>query len=164
PFMCILYVLAGLVVIVANAAEIPAMVVLIFTDAFSPSEGAGAFIGGTAGYGFLKGMQRAFFSNEAGQGSAPIAHSAAKTDEPVREGVVAGLEPFIDTLVVCSITGLVILLSGEWNRDPALGYAERPAIERVMANGEPVLTAGGAEQWQIAPVRVAVADPIDTGG
>jgi len=162
PFMCLLYMLGGIAVIIVNVEQIPAMFALIFTEAFSPSEGAGAFIGGTAGYGFLKGMQRAFFSSEAGQGSAPIAHSAAKTDEPVREGVVAGLEPFIDTLVVCSITGLVILLSGEWNRAPSLAYSEPPAIERVFANGEPVLTASGLAQWQVSPVRVSIADEIDT--
>ncbi len=86
---------------------------------------------------FLKGMQRALFSNEAGQGSAPIAHSAAKTDEPVREGIVAGLEPFIDTLCVCTITGLVILLSGAWNRPPALVYETPPAIEPMSPTAAP---------------------------
>ncbi|MCA9287545.1 MAG: sodium:alanine symporter family protein, partial [Phycisphaerales bacterium] len=79
PFMCAIYLLAGLYVVVTNLPEIPAMFALIFKEAFAPSEAAGAFLGGTAGYGFLKGMQRALFSNEAGQGSAPIAHSAAKT-------------------------------------------------------------------------------------
>src|SRR5690606_32221558 len=124
-------------------------------------EGVGAFIGGTAGYGFLKGMQRALFSSEAGQGSAPIAHSAAKTDEPVREGIVAGLEPFIDTLVVCTMTGLVILLSGAWNRAPALVYDTAPEIAPVVANGEPVLNAQGHQEWRIAPVRVGVADEVE---
>jgi AGCS family alanine or glycine:cation symporter len=73
-------------------------------------------------------MKRALFSNEAGQGSSPIAHSAAKTDEPVREGVVAGLEPFIDTIVVCTMTTLVILLTGMWNRAPDLEFATTPAV------------------------------------
>jgi alanine or glycine:cation symporter, AGCS family len=89
---------------------------LIVAYAFSPGEAAGAFVGGNAGYAFLWGMKRALFSNEAGQGSAPIAHSAAKTDEPVREGIVAGLEPFIDTIIVCTLTAMVILSSGIWNR------------------------------------------------
>ena len=161
PFMCGLYILAGLTVIVLNIAEIPSAFALIFTEAFSPTEGAGAFIGGAAGYGFLKGMQRALFSNEAGQGSAPIAHSAAKTDEPVREGIVAGLEPFIDTLCVCTITGLVILLSGAWNRDPALVYETTPAIGPVVADGGAVQTAAGETEWRIAPVRVTVADEVE---
>lgn len=160
PFMCLMYVLAGLIVIVMNIGDVPAMFALIFTEAFSPSEGAGAFIGGTVGYGFLKGMQRALFSNEAGQGSAPIAHSAAKTDEPVREGIVAGLEPFIDTLCVCTLTGLVILLSGAWNRDAALSYETAPAIAPVVADGGQVLTAAGEREWQISPVRVTVADEV----
>ena len=163
PFMCGLYVLACLVVVVMNIAEVPGMFALIFTEAFSPTEGAGAFIGGTAGYGFLKGMQRALFSNEAGQGSAPIAHSAAKTDEPVREGIVAGLEPFIDTVCVCTLTGLVILLSGAWNRDPVLSYDASPPVTSVVAvgNNANVLTAAGLTEWQIAPVRVSVADEIE---
>lgn len=162
PFMCALYLIAALVVIVANVAELPAMLRLIFTEAFSPSEGVGAFIGGTAGYGFLKGLQRAFFSSESGQGSAPIAHAAAKTDEPVREGIVAGLEPFIDTLVVCTMTGLVILLSGAWNRAPALAYDVPPEVAPVVvASGEPVVTAAGEQVWSISPVRVRIADEIE---
>jgi hypothetical protein len=133
--MCALYLLGGLYVLITNIDRIPDMFRLIFEGAFSKSEAAGAFLGGTFGFAFLKGMQRALFSNEAGQGSAPIAHSAAKTDEPVREGVVAGLEPFIDTLVVCTITAIVILLSGVWNRDPALQFDAAPRIAQV-ATGE----------------------------
>jgi AGCS family alanine or glycine:cation symporter len=161
PFMCGLYVLACLFVVVSNIAEVPSMFALIFSEAFSPTEGAGAFIGGTAGYGFLKGMQRALFSNEAGQGSAPIAHSAAKTDEPVREGIVAGLEPFIDTLCVCTLTGLVILLSGAWNRAPVLAYDASPAVATVAAGGAAVLTEAGETEWRIAPVRVSVVDEVE---
>jgi AGCS family alanine or glycine:cation symporter len=161
PFMCVLYVIAGLVVVVLHIGDVPAMFHLIFREAFSPSEGAGAFIGGTAGYGFLKGMQRALFSNEAGQGSAPIAHSAAKTDEPVREGIVAGLEPFIDTLCVCTLTGLVILLSGAWNRPATLEYAAAPQMTPVVADGGPVVTESGEREWQIAPVRVTIADEVE---
>jgi AGCS family alanine or glycine:cation symporter len=162
PFMCVTYVLAALVVILANVAEIPGLFALIFREAFSPTEGVGAFIGGSAGYGFLKGMQRAFFSNEAGQGTSPMAHSAAKTSEPVREGVVAGLEPFIDTLCVCTITGLVILLSGAWNRGPALTYEVPPEVTRLVADGAPVVTAGGNAEWRIEPVRLTIADEVET--
>lgn len=161
PFMCVVYLLAGLAVIVSNIGEVPAMFGLIFSEAFSPSEGSGAFIGGAAGYGFLKGMQRALFSSEAGQGTAPMAHSAARTDEPVREGVVAGLEPFIDTLVVCTITGLVILLSGAWDRDPTLSAQGNIVVSPVTTNGDTVITEAGSEQWQIDPVRVDVAEAVD---
>ncbi|WP_428101221.1 alanine/glycine:cation symporter family protein [Candidatus Rariloculus sp.] len=160
PFMCATYLLAGLLVIVVNISEVPAIFALIFTEAFSPSEGIGAFIGGTAGYGFLKGLQRAFFSSEAGQGSAPIAHSAAKTNEPVREGVVAGLEPFIDTIVVCTVTGLVILSSGVWNRDPALVHDTAPSISPVIADGGQAAAAEGDIEWQMDSVRVTVADEL----
>jgi AGCS family alanine or glycine:cation symporter len=161
PFMCAVYILAGLVIVALNIGEVPAMFALIFSEAFSPTEGAGAFIGGAAGYGLLKGMQRALFSNEAGQGSAPIAHSAAKTDEPVREGVVAGLEPFIDTLCVCTLTGLVILLSGAWNRSPTLALDSAVDVVPVVANGGPVITEAGLEEWEIRPVRVVVADEVE---
>ncbi len=159
PFMCAAYLLAGFFVIAVNIADVPAMFALIFSEAFSPSEGVGAFIGGTAGYGFLKGLQRAFFSSEAGQGSAPIAHSAAKTEEPVREGIVSGLEPFIDTIVVCTVTGLVILTSGVWNRDPALVYDAAPVISPVAVNGEAAAAAGDID-WRVDPVGVTVSDEL----
>ena len=94
PFMLVLYVVACIFVLLINIESIPKMLALIVTSAFSPLESSNAFLGGTAGYAFMYGMQRALFSNEAGQGSSAIAHSAAKTDEPIREGVVAGLEPF----------------------------------------------------------------------
>jgi alanine or glycine:cation symporter, AGCS family len=116
PFMCGMYLIAALAVLAVNITEIPSMLWLIVQSAFSPVSAQGSFVGGTVGYAFLWGMKRALFSNEAGQGSAPIAHSAARTDEPIREGIVAGLEPFIDTIFVCTITALVILSSGAWNR------------------------------------------------
>ena len=142
PIMCLVYLLAALGVIVAEYDRIPAMFLLIFTEAFSPTEAQGAFIGGAVGWSFLKGMQRSLFSSEAGQGSAPIAHSAAKTDEPVREGVVAGLEPFIDTLCVCTITAMVILLSGQWNREPDLVFTEPPTV---------VAVEGTENLWTLTP-------------
>jgi AGCS family alanine or glycine:cation symporter len=131
PVMMALYILGGLFVLAVNIEHIPSMFALIFEGAFSRSEASGAFIGGTAGYAFLFGMKRALFSNEAGQGSSPIAHSAAKTDEPVREAVVAGLEPFIDTLVICTFTALVILSTGVWARTPDATYAVLPVVEQV---------------------------------
>ena len=128
PFMCGLYLVASLFVLAVNFEAIPSLIRLIFTSAFSATEAQGAFLGGTFGYAFLWGMKRALFSNEAGQGSSPIAHSAARTDEPVREGIVAGLEPFIDTLVVCTLTSLVILSSGAWNRSGEGVFTELPQV------------------------------------
>jgi AGCS family alanine or glycine:cation symporter len=116
PFMCVLYVLIALVVLGFNLEAIPDVFAMIFQSAFSPSEAGGAFIGGAAGTALLWGMKRALFSSESGQGSSPIAHSAAQTREPVSEGVVAGLEPFIDTIVVCTLTALVILSTGALTR------------------------------------------------
>ena len=131
PFMVSLYLIAGLFVLISNAGEIPSMLALIVRSAFIPQEMTGAFIGGTAGYAFLFGMKRALFSNEAGQGTSPIAHSAAKTDEPVREAMVAGLEPFIDTIVVCTCTALVILSTGVWNRAPEAQLDTLPTFSLI---------------------------------
>lgn len=128
PFMCLTYLAAAAYVLIVHIGDVPAMLKLIFVSAFTPANSTGAFLGGTAGYAFLWGMKRALFSSESGQGSAPIAHSAAKTDEPVREGVVSGLEPFIDTIVVCTLTTLVILLSGAWDRGPEATFAPEPGL------------------------------------
>ncbi|MCZ6559758.1 MAG: amino acid carrier protein [Gammaproteobacteria bacterium] len=131
PIMVALYLLAGTYVLFINSDQILGMLALIFNSAFSAHEASGAFVGGTMGYAFMYGMKRALFSNEAGQGSSPIAHSAAKTDEPVREGVVAGLEPFIDTLVVCTFSALVILSTGVWNRGGEARFDVPPEVVSV---------------------------------
>jgi alanine or glycine:cation symporter, AGCS family len=107
PFMAAIYVVAGLVVIFANLGQVPGAFESIVTGAFSPEGVTGGFIGA-----LIQGMRRATFSNEAGIGSAAIAHSAVKTREPVTEGYVALLEPFIDTVVICTMTALVIIISG----------------------------------------------------
>ena len=133
PFMCALYLLAGIYVLSMHISEVPAMLLLIVKSAFVPTESAGAFIGGTAGAAFAFGMKRAIFSNEAGQGSSPMAHAAAKTDEPAREGIVAGLEPFIDTIVVCTFTALIILATGVWNRAPDDALNVLPAVNATEA-------------------------------
>jgi AGCS family alanine or glycine:cation symporter len=131
PVMCFLYLAAAVYVLALNLDTIPAMLSLIVSSAFAPSEASGAFVGGTFGYAFLWGMKRALFSSEAGQGSSPMAHCAARTTEPVREGVVAGLEPFIDTLVVCTLTSLVVLSSGAWNRGGEAVLIDPPAFAAV---------------------------------
>lgn len=169
PLMCGIYVLAALVVIVMNIQAVPAMLILIVTEAFSPSSAEGAFLGGTAGYALLWGMKRALFSSEAGQGSSPIAHSAAKTDEPVREGIVAGLEPFIDTIVVCTLTALVILTTGVWNRGPEAVFADSDNVGIVFVsapaadlNTAPSVTVAGSvisvDLITVMPTRIPTAD------
>ncbi len=109
PLMCLLYVVAGLVVLLTHADAVPAAFATIVREAFTPEAG----YGGLAGV-LITGFQRAAFSNEAGIGSASIAHSAAATDEPVREGIVALLEPFIDTIVICTMTALVVVVTGAY--------------------------------------------------
>ncbi|MFH5832835.1 alanine/glycine:cation symporter family protein [Halalkalibaculum sp. DA3122] len=115
PFMGILYVLGALVILFINYQDVVPALGLIFSNAFNPQAGALGVGSGALIFTLSYGVQRGLFSNEAGQGSAPIAHSAAKTDQPVREGVVALLEPFIDTLVICTMTGLVIVSTGAWD-------------------------------------------------
>ena len=115
PIMAVIYVLGALSVIVMNYENIIPSFVSIFADIFTGSSAAGGFLGATIAYAFNRGVNRGLFSNEAGQGSAPIAHAAAKAEHPVSEGMVAILEPFIDTIVICSITGLTLLSSGVWN-------------------------------------------------
>lgn len=121
PIMSIFYVGGSLTVILLNYERIIPTFIYIFTDAFTPS----AAIGGFMGAGVIKtmrwGISRGIFSNESGLGSAPIAHAAARTNIPVREGLVALNEPFLDTLVICTMTGLVIVLSGEWTSVDAAG-------------------------------------------
>lgn len=115
PFMGIIYVLGAIVILVLNYESIIPSLKMIFTYAFDPKAGALGVGSGTLIFTLSYGVQRGLFSNESGQGSAPIAHSAAKTDQPVREGVVALLEPFIDTLIICTMTGLVIISTGAWD-------------------------------------------------
>jgi len=115
PYMAAIYVSAGLLVLVLNLGRIPGVLAQIFASAFRPAAQIGGFAGGSLIFMLTWGVKRGLFSNESGQGSAPIAHAAARTDEPVREGVVAMLGPLVDTLIICSITGLVILTTGVWH-------------------------------------------------
>jgi AGCS family alanine or glycine:cation symporter len=114
PFMAISYILCGLVVLGMNASEIPAAFGLIFKYAFTPAAEAGGFAGAAVWMAIRFGVARGVFSNEAGLGSAPIAHAAAATKGPVNQGLIAMLGTFIDTILVCSITGLAIITSGAW--------------------------------------------------
>jgi AGCS family alanine or glycine:cation symporter len=183
PVMATVYVLGALVILALNAPEILPTFGLIFREAFDPSAG----VAGTGVGAFLVtmmwGVRRGLFSNEAGQGSAPIAHAAAKTDEPVSEGVVALLEPFIDTIVICSMTGLVILITGVWqDRVPTeitlgggdLSYMERgdvtvgistltPEEIRIEAGVQQVPVGGGPVMaWHEVPLEQLYVDPEQT--
>ena len=165
PFMVALYLLAGTYVLAINFGDIPTMFVLIVKSAMAPTEAAGAFIGGTAASAFLFGLKRAVFSNEAGQGSSPIAHSAAKTDEPAREGIVAGLEPFIDTIVVCTFTALIILSTGIWNRAPDISFQQVPEAVKTEAGWQFPEHQLAGDDWSEGDkaTLVASADERDGG-
>jgi AGCS family alanine or glycine:cation symporter len=114
PFMALSYLIAGLVVLAINAHLLPQALELIFVHAFSPIAAQGGFAGAAVWAAIRFGVARGVFSNEAGLGSAPIAHAAAQTHDPVRQGLIAMLGTFLDTLVICTITGLVIVSSGAW--------------------------------------------------
>jgi AGCS family alanine or glycine:cation symporter len=127
PFMGIFYVTAALVIIVLNFRALPQAIVTIFHDAFTGTAATGGFFGATFIMAMQWGVRRGLFSNESGQGTAPIAHATAKTPYPVREGYVALLGPFIDTIIICTMTGLVVILTGAWTGDPEIGGADLTA-------------------------------------
>ena len=141
PFMCILYLLCAFSVLVMHISDLPGLFVLIVKSGLPDWLGGesvnptGAFVGGSLAWAFSQGMRRALFSNEAGQGSAPIAHAAAKTNESAREGIVGGIGPFIDTLCICTLTALVILSTGTWNRE-AIGEISGGATLQQMTGAE----------------------------
>ncbi len=174
PLMAAIYVGGALIVISLNAGQVLPTFALIFQEAFNPSAGvAGTGIGALL-VTMMWGVRRGLFSNEAGQGSAPIAHAAAKTDEPVSEGVVALLEPFIDTIIICTMTGLVIILTNVWDdKHPTpldltsgdIGWvadmpdgkinrsAPAPATFEIL-NGQPVVANPGDSRFAWHDVRV----------
>jgi Na+/alanine symporter len=129
PVMSLIYVVGALFIIFWNYDRILDSFYLIFKHAFTPTAATGGFAGATVLYAVTWGVRRAAFSNEAGLGSAPIAHAAAKTKEPVREGLVAMMEPLVDTLVICTMTALVIVITGEWT-----GKADSSVLTRNAFN------------------------------
>jgi AGCS family alanine or glycine:cation symporter len=183
PLMAAIYVTGAFVVILLNIGELIPSLGLILREAFNPTAGvAGTGIGAIVTT-MSWGVRRGLFSNEAGQGSAPIAHAAAKTDEPVSEGVVALLEPFIDTILICTMTGLVIIMTGVWDDrhatslsltggdsswvlEDASGGIEQgaaPAQEMRVNNGVAVAAAGQSRYaWHEAAVEEFFVDAEQT--
>lgn len=131
PFMAGLYVLGALIIIIANIAEIPGVFAMIFRDAFTGRAAVGGFAGSTIAMTLRNGMARGAYSNEAGMGSAPIAHASAITDHPVRQGMWGMFSVFFDTLLICTATALVVLSTGIWNNGDgnAAGMAARAFSE-----------------------------------
>ena len=116
PFMAFWYIVGGLAVIISNYENIIPSLQSIFIHIFTPTAAVGGFLGASVAAALTRGVNRGLYSNEAGQGSAPIAHASSKTENPIEEGMVSILEPFIDTIIICTLTGLVILSSGVWNQ------------------------------------------------
>ncbi len=132
PLMAAAYFLAGIVVLALNISEIPAAFSLIFSSAFTGQAAAGGFAGATVWAAIRFGVARGIFSNEAGLGSAPIAHASATTKDPVSQGLVAMLGTFIDTIIVCSITGLAIIVTGEWQSGETGAALTSAAFETAL--------------------------------
>lgn len=132
PFMCVAYIIAGIVVLVVHAAEIPAALNLIFTHAFSPIAATGGFAGAAVMAAIRFGVARGIFSNEAGLGTAGIAQAAGTTKSSVRSGLIGMMGTFIDTIIICSITGLAIICSGVWTGGESGAALSAAAFESAM--------------------------------
>ena len=135
PFMAVVYVIGAFSVILFNLENIVPSFISIFSEVFTGSAAVGGFLGASVSFAISRGVNRGLYSNEAGQGSAPIAHASAKTNEPVSEVLVAILEPFIDTIIICTITGLVLLSSGVWNEKHhnLFARADLEVLDRVYS-------------------------------
>ena len=142
PFMAIAYIVGSLVIILANLGEVPAALMVIVDGAFNGTAAAGGFAGATVLMAIQKGVARGIFSNEAGLGSAPIAHAAAQTDNPVRQGVIGMLGTFIDTIIVCTMTALVIIMTGAWTSGETGATLSTTAYGSAIPFGEYIITFG----------------------
>lgn len=153
PFMGLFYVTGAILIVLLHIEELPRTVAEIVEGAFRPPGMVGGFAGSTFVFTLSWGVKRGLFSNEAGQGSAPIAHAAARTEEPVREGAVALLEPFIDTVVICFMTGLVLVLTGTW----------KEKFEEVVPFSAQSAVVIGKEGTQVMPTGKVREDDLLTG-
>ncbi|NNJ91968.1 MAG: sodium:alanine symporter family protein [Gammaproteobacteria bacterium] len=143
PLMAVAYLVIGLIILGMNATEIPGAIVFIVESAFNPVAATGGFAGAAVWAAIRFGVARGVFSNEAGMGSAPIAHAAAKTNNPIRQGTIAMLGTFIDTLIICSITGLVIVISGAWTTGENGAPLSAMAFDQLLPGvGSYVVTFG----------------------
>lgn len=142
PFMAALYILGGLFIILMNISHIGEAFGLIFGNAFTPTAAIGGFAGSTMKLAMTKGVARGVFSNEAGLGSAPIAHAAATTDHPVRQGLWGVFEVFMDTIVICSITALSIIMTGSWSSGETGAALTTMAFDQTIPGGGYIVSIG----------------------
>ncbi len=142
PIMAILYIVGSLLIILAELDQVPAALMVIVDSAFNGHAAAGGFAGATVLMAIRFGIARGIFSNEAGLGSAPIAHAAAQTDNPVRQGMIGMLGTFIDTIIICTMTALVIIISGAWTSGETGASLSTLAYGSSMPFGEYIITFG----------------------
>lgn len=144
PFMALFYIGGGMVILVLHAAKLPDVFALVFESAFSGTAAAGGFAGSTIAMAMRYGIARGLFSNEAGLGSAPMVHAAASTDHPVRQGLYGIFEVFVDTLLICTVTGLVILVTDSWTSGSTGAALSVRAFEAGLLGtwGDVVVTGG----------------------
>jgi len=142
PFMALAYVLAGLIVLAMYLPAIPGVIALVVESAFTGHAATGGFAGAAVWAAIRFGVARGVFSNEAGLGSAPIAHASAQTKGPAQQGVVAMLGTFIDTICICSITGLVILVTGAWTGGETGAALTTQAFSQAVVGGEHIVSVG----------------------
>lgn len=140
PFMAALYMTATFIILVMNAPVIPAAIILVVDSAFNGAAATGGFAGATLMLALRMGIARGIFSNEAGLGSAPIAHAAAETNSPVRQGTIAMLGTFIDTLIICTMTGLVLIVTGVWSGEPQGAAMTLAAFTGALPYGDIILS------------------------
>lgn len=175
PTMAAIYVLGALTILFLHMDQVPGAFATILDNAFNPKASVSGSVAGSLMATLLWGVKRGLFSNEAGQGSAPIAHAAARTDEPVREGVVAMLEPFIDTILICTMTGLVIVITGVWDQtrdhqvsigktaitlatEAPAGGSPGGAIDIPVADGKQDVLRFSMHDGPVGEARVVLAD------
>lgn len=142
PFMATIYILGALFIIIMNIAQIPAAFGLIFRHAFAPAAPVAGFAGATISVAMRRGISRGVFSNEAGLGSAPIAHAAATTDSPVRQGLWGVFEVFVDTIIICTLTAMAIMVSGLWNSGVSGAALTTQAFEEAITGGGYIVSVG----------------------
>ncbi len=140
PFMAIVYFVATLSILLLNITELPSAIVFIVDSAFNGAAATGGFAGATIMLALRMGVARGIFSNESGLGSAPIAHAAAETNSPVRQGTIAMLGTFIDTLIICTMTGLVLVVTGVWNGEPQGAAMTLSAFKAELPYGDIILS------------------------
>lgn len=141
PIMCVFYIVCSLYIIFSNISELPHVFKMIFKGAFTAQAATGGFVGATVAQAMRLGFARSVFSNEAGWGTSPMIHATAETDHPIKQGILGAFEVFTDTIVICTMTAIVIIITGYWSSGLAGANLTLTAFESVMGYGARVVLA-----------------------